>query len=229
MNQAFYAWFLRELIAALEAMSLEEGQPVTATRITASSSAGHLHATPGGPIVTPRQSNLPARPRQRSEVIMVAGQPWTLGDGKRFTPPQFPPLPGYAQPVLRLEGEPWLPPWPIMPPQAGAWTVNWAGPHHASHVWFLAQDNLWDNGYPRHYGVEASGVFPDPKLRRCEADWRMEPLELAIATRYNTRLPVAAGLDENGPYLRVPALPLNTHEYRELYEVTASNGGGDPL
>jgi hypothetical protein len=127
-----------------------------------------------------------------------------------------------------------------MLPQAKGTSVAWDGPDHAAVAHSIAEDNLFEHtGYEREDGeefcgsmmglpVEISGLFADPKLRRCGADWRTFPEHFALRERYNLRLPVMSGVDNDGPYLRVIGMPLKTFEYREFYDSGYSGGGGIP-
>lgn len=234
MDALFYRWFLAELLAALEGM--EAGDSTSdATVIAPSPNAQTLSASAG--VVTPRgQSILTPRPRQHAVTATVDGRTVLLGDGKRFAPPLMPPA---LQGAVSVGSPPWLPPWPVMPPQTKGTSVAWDGPDHAAHVHYAQEDGLFGHpGYDRASSdeycaepmgtvVEVSGVFSTPAIRRCDADWRTHPEHLATTARYNLRLPVMAGVDATGRYLRVAKLPLQTFEYRAP-NTGGGGGGGDP-
>lgn len=213
MDLAFYQWFLTRLIESLEGIEVER---VTATTALSITPTAHVHDE----ALTVRQSNLATRPNQPG---VISGTR-SLGDGTRVTPPLLPSRGGVV-PVMPPGG--WLPPWPVMPPQTAPTSITWDGPQHAAHSFYAAEDGLWDAGYEREDGsgwcpplptdatpVEISGVLPRPGLRRCLADNKARPEHLAAGDRYNMRLPVMAGVDSNGRYLRVVKLPMKTHEYR---------------
>lgn len=233
----FYRWFLARLIAAL---SGDAGPQPRGTTVISTTAAGHQHLDAGAVVLTRGQSQLNARPRQPGAVVTVDGRTYTLGDGKRLTPPL---LAAGQSTVPPITGVPWLPPPPVMPPQAAATSVAWDGPEHAAVAFHGASDGLYGHHYPRvdaevetgfpRMGtpVEVTGVFATPSIRRCGADWRTHPEDLAFdGYRYNMRLPVMAGVDGKGKYVRVVKMPLKTFEYREPYEPEYGGGsGGDPL
>lgn len=213
---AFYRWFLARLLEALD----RDAITVHATTVVTTIPAGHVHSA-GEVIVTPGQSILNARPSQPGEVALGR----TLGDGARLTPPLF----TNASTVPMRLGEPWLPAWPVMPPQAEGTSVAWDGPSHAAHAFYQAEDGLWDMAYTREDGsgfcpplptdatpVELTGVFARPTFRRCLADNKARPEHLGTDERFNVRLPVMAGVDANGRYIRDVKITLKTHEYRTI-------------
>lgn len=232
-----YEWILKHLITILENEERNSAQTDSTTIINAAP-GHHVHSVDGETVITRRQSNLQARPRTQGTVLNVDGEDWTLGDGARFRPPLL--LQANPGAIVTRRLPPWLPPWPVMLPQTKGTSVAWDGPDHAAHVHFMADDGLFDHpGYVRDDGaffcgavmgvpVEISGVFVDPKLRRCNADWRTFPEHFSLNERYNLRLPVMAGVDNDGPYLRVIGMPLKTFEYRDLYDSGNAGGGGIP-
>lgn len=237
MDAIFYQWFLRELLEALRGMEL--GEATSDATVVTPGPARQTLTTPEG-LATPRgQSLLTPRPRQGAVIARVGGSARLLGDGTRYQPPMLPVTPQGA--LLVVPRVAWLAPWPVMPPQAAPTSVWWDGPPHAAHAWSPQPDGLFDNHYPRASSVglcpplesgwtmvEVSGVFPAPGLRRCQADTKARPEHLATnPARYNLRLPVMAGVDATGAYLRVIRMPMKTHEYRPLQD-DDGGGGGDP-
>lgn len=226
MNASFYQWFLRELIEALLAMDL---QPEVGDAVVLSPSGTRQALTTGSGVVSTRgQSTSSPRPRQNVVIAPVGPRTVLLGDGKRFTPPLMPLSPPGAYPTItppEIDG--WVPPPPPMPPLAPASSVAGDGAQHAAHAYTLANDGLWDAGFPRETGagwcpplppgstpVEPTGVFSNPTQRRCLADNKARPEHLGTGDRFNLRLPVMQGIDSTGPYLRVVRLNMKTFEYR---------------
>lgn len=223
MDLAFYQWFLRELI---EALRPHAEPPSRATTVITSTAVGHLHRENGDILGTPGQSILNTRPDQPGVIVTVGGRTYTLGDGKRVAPPLLRTTESALPPPRAVK---WLPPLPVMPPQVAASSVAWDGPPHAAHAYYAADDGMWDLGWPRETGteydppllagttpVEVTGVFPRLGLRRCLADIGLRPEHAATDDRYNLRLPVMAGVDAGGRYLRIVSMPMKAFEYREV-------------
>lgn len=223
MELVFYRWFLARLLEALAGRGAETVHAADAVTITPTA---HAHDAPAGVTVTPRQALLSGRPGTPTNVTRVSGEWRTLGDGTRLTPPL---MAGPPVMVSLPTGNAWLPPWPVMPPQAGPTSAAWNGPEHAAHAFHPANDGLFDAAYTREDGsgfcmelpsnvtpVEVSGVFATPHKRRCSADNKARPEHLGTDARFNMRLPVMAGVDGTGRYLRVVKMPLKTHEYLEF-------------
>lgn len=232
MTTVFYRWFLTELIAALA--RLEASEATRDATVTTPTTSWQVLNAGGETTLTPGQSILSPRPRQHVVTGFVNDREVLLGDGARYAPPLMPPVP---QGAVGAIDRPWLPPWPVMLPQAAGTSVAWDGPPHASVVHYPQEDGLFGHPeYPRATSesycaepmgavVEVTGVYSTPTLRRCDADWRTHPEHLREA-RYNMRLPVQAGVDTTGRYVRIPKLPLQTFEYRP--PDPGGGGGGDP-
>ena len=212
LESDFYAWFLRELLATLDPAdgTRAERHTTEAPRVDGQASRGV-----GGPVVTPRQSNLLPRPG-RAVTVRSDVDGWTaLGDTPRHRTLVFEDD-GFALPQVWPHLIP-CPPLPVVLPTCGV-RLDEDDTVLPSYPLLPASDGYIDAGYPRATAYpNPEGAFVEPTGVRLqgghprsdeEGHPRME--HLAHSWRPNLRLPYAGGWADGQPYVRYVVLPMGT-------------------
>lgn len=221
MEARFYAWFLEELLRALE----EEAAAVPASADSVRAGQATETVLQDGRRI-PRTSNATRRPQETALSVQHAERAWQLGDDPRSDLVTF--AVEDDETFVPPRALPWMPPQPVMLPLAPVMSVN--APPFAmlpAHAFYPAADGMFDAGFNRESGVgfcppleegslpvEPTGVFVTFNAVACERDTKTRPEHLGTSERFNMRLPLMAGIENGRRYLRIVRAPMKTFEYR---------------